>query len=169
MRMRKSKSWGFPRWSGYGRTDPEPTTVRMCDRVGCEEKAECKAPKSPFTDEKWMFCEKHAAEFNRNWNFFSNMTADEARRYEEEERQEAKGYTKSNAWQWSADESDTPEARALNVLGLDEGATAHEIKSQFRKLAKENHPDRKPGDKEAEKRFREVRDAYEVLKLRVSV
>jgi len=165
--MKKTKSWGFPRWSGYGKGDPEPVTVRTCDRVGCDAPAECKAPKSPFSNEKWMFCEKHAAEFNRNWNFFSNMTADEARRYAEEDRREASGYTKTRAWQWSADEADTPESRALEVLGLDDGASAGQIKTQFRKLAKENHPDRKPGDKTAEKRFREVREAYEILKPRV--
>jgi DnaJ domain len=167
--MKRTKSWGFPRWSGYGRTDAEPVTVRICDRVGCADPAECKAPKSPFSNEKWMFCEKHAAEFNRNWNFFSSMTDDEARRYEADDRREARGYTRTNAWEWSSDSADTPESRALNVLGLDGEASARDIKAQFRRLAKENHPDRKPGDKAAEKRFREIREAYEILKPKVGV
>ncbi len=50
------------------------------------------------------------------------------------------------------------------VLGLDKAASEHDIKSAFRKLAKELHPDRNPGDSSAETNFREVSEAYEVLK-----
>ena len=49
------------------------------------------------------------------------------------------------------------------VLGLQKGATADEIKKAYRKLAKENHPDLHPGDKACEERFKEVNEAYEVL------
>ena len=48
-------------------------------------------------------------------------------------------------------------------LGLSRGATGAEIKKAFRKLAKELHPDRNPGDKKAEERFKKVSQAYEVL------
>lgn len=50
------------------------------------------------------------------------------------------------------------------VLGVSRTATDQEIKSAFRKLAKEYHPDRNPGDAEAEQKFKEVNEAYEVLK-----
>ena len=49
------------------------------------------------------------------------------------------------------------------VLGVSRGASEAEIKKAYRKLAKENHPDLHPGDKEAETRFKEVNEAYEVL------
>ena len=49
------------------------------------------------------------------------------------------------------------------VLGVQKGATDAEIKKAYRKLAKENHPDLHPGDKEAESRFKEINEAYEVL------
>ena len=49
------------------------------------------------------------------------------------------------------------------VLGVSRGASEAEIKKAYRKLAKENHPDLHPGDKEAEARFKEVNEAYEEL------
>ncbi len=49
------------------------------------------------------------------------------------------------------------------VLGLQKGATEDEIKKAYRKLAVKYHPDRNPGDKEAESKFREATEAYEVL------
>ena len=50
-----------------------------------------------------------------------------------------------------------------NLLGVARNASETEIKSAFRKLAMKHHPDRNPGNKEAEERFRKVNGAYEVL------
>ena len=49
------------------------------------------------------------------------------------------------------------------VLGIAKGASEDEIKKAYRKQAKKYHPDLHPGDKEAEEKFKEVNEAYEVL------
>ena len=49
------------------------------------------------------------------------------------------------------------------VLGVEKGASAEEIKKAYRKSAMKYHPDRNPGDKEAEEKFKELGEAYEVL------
>jgi molecular chaperone DnaJ len=49
------------------------------------------------------------------------------------------------------------------VLGLEKGASQDEIKKAYRKLARQYHPDKNPGDKEAEEMFKEVQAAYDVL------
>ncbi len=49
------------------------------------------------------------------------------------------------------------------VLGVDKSASEDEIKKAYRKLAKQYHPDLHPGDKEAEEKFKEANEAYEVL------
>ncbi len=49
------------------------------------------------------------------------------------------------------------------VLGIQKNASADEIKRAYRKLAGKYHPDRNPGDKSAEEKFKEIGEAYEVL------
>ena len=49
------------------------------------------------------------------------------------------------------------------VLGVDKNATPEELKKAYRKLALQYHPDRNPGDKEAEEKFKEAAEAYDVL------
>ena len=50
------------------------------------------------------------------------------------------------------------------VLGVQRGASEAEMKAAFRKLAMQYHPDRNPGDKDCEHRFKEINEAYDVLK-----
>jgi curved DNA-binding protein CbpA len=49
------------------------------------------------------------------------------------------------------------------ILGVSREATQEEIKQAYRRLAREYHPDRHPGDKAIEERFKEINEAYAVL------
>lgn len=49
------------------------------------------------------------------------------------------------------------------ILGIDKNASEDDIKKAFRKLAMKYHPDRNPGDKAAEEKFKEVNEAYQIL------
>lgn len=56
-----------------------------------------------------------------------------------------------------------PKKDYYSVLGVARGASADEIKKSYRKLAMKFHPDKNPGDKKAEEKFKELSEAYEVL------
>ena len=49
------------------------------------------------------------------------------------------------------------------VLGVDRSASSEELKKAYRKVAMKYHPDRNPGDEEAEEKFKEASEAFEVL------
>ncbi|MFN8911510.1 MAG: DnaJ domain-containing protein, partial [Alphaproteobacteria bacterium] len=51
-----------------------------------------------------------------------------------------------------------------SLLSVEKNASQDDIKKAYRKLAMKYHPDRNQGDKEAEKKFKEINEAYEVLK-----
>ena len=57
----------------------------------------------------------------------------------------------------------TRDRSLYDVLGVSKNASADDIKKAYRKLARQYHPDRNPGDRSAEERFKEVQGAYDVL------
>jgi molecular chaperone DnaJ len=50
------------------------------------------------------------------------------------------------------------------ILGVERGADGETLKKAYRRLAMQHHPDKNPGDAEAEKRFKELNQAYDILK-----
>jgi DnaJ domain len=163
---RRSSDWGFPRWRGYGGSR-ETVTVRLCDRVGCQERGDCPAPKSPNNPERWYFCQAHAAEYNSGWDYFEGLSKEEAADREASERQTHEGYHQSAHYGWagSGDGSRSrDEMRALELLELDPDAEFEAVKKAWRAKAKLVHPDVRPGDADAAKAFQALQLAYEVLR-----
>ena len=165
-RPTRSNDWGFPRWRGYG-SGREAQAVRLCDRDGCEAAGDCPAPKSPNSPERWYFCRDHAAEYNRGWDYFQGLSAEEAARREADEARGAAGYERARHYAWGGPGDGSrsrDERRALAALGLDDEADFDAVRGAWRRLAKENHPDVRPGDPQAATRFQSVQAAYEVLR-----
>ena len=165
-RQTRSNDWGFPRWRAYGSTR-DAAQLRLCDREGCQQPGEHPAPKSPNRPERWYFCEQHAGEYNRKWNYFHGLGAEEAAAREAEETRSAEGYRQAKHYGWGGPGDGTrsrEEMRALETLEVEVDAGFEAIKSAYRRLAKANHPDAAPGDAEAATRFQAVQAAYDVLR-----
>lgn len=165
-RQSRSDDWGFPRWRSYGK-GREAAQVRLCDREGCTQPGDRPAPKAPNSKDRWYFCETHAAEYNKNWNYFAGLTAEEAARRAAEEESGASAFRKSAHWGWGGPgdgNRSRDEMRALDALELESDADFKAVKAAHRRLVKETHPDANPGDEEAAKKFKQVQAAYDVLK-----
>lgn len=165
-RNSRKDDWGFPRWREYG-SSREATTVRLCDRHNCSEPGKCPAPKAPNSPERWWFCMTHAAEYNQGWNYFEGLTAEEEAERTSNETRDAGAYQQASHYGWGGPGDGSrsrDEMRALDLLGLEYEASYEDAKSAWRKLAKEFHPDVRPGDAEAAKRFQAVQAAHDVLK-----
>ncbi len=165
-RSGRSMDWGFPRWRGYG-TSRDAVEVRLCDRHGCTEKGDCPAPKSPNSRERWYFCQTHAAEYNRNWDYFEGLDKEEAAERARTEQRDNAGYAEAQHYGWGGSGDGTrsrDELRALEVLGLETDAGFEDVKKAWRTRAKELHPDVRPGDAEAARAFQACQLAYEVLR-----
>ncbi|MFM7538995.1 MAG: DnaJ C-terminal domain-containing protein [Planctomycetota bacterium] len=71
---------------------------------------------------------------------------------------------KVDAWSSQREQDFPPMPRdPYEVLGVTRTATQDDIKKSYRKLAREYHPDRNPGDKVAEGKFKEIQEAYDIL------
>ena len=166
VKQRRSDDWGFPRWRSYG-SNRGAAKVRLCDREGCDNAGDRPAPKAPNSPDRWYFCEAHAAEYNKNWDYFAGLDAEEAAKRAADEQRDAGGFRQSAQWSWGGPGDGTrnrDEMRALDALELESDADFKAVKAAYRRLAKENHPDLKPGDDDAAKRFQKVQAAYDVLR-----
>lgn len=162
--MGRGDSWGFPRWRPYGGAS-SATTVRMCERAGCDQPGDCPAPKAANRPEKWHFCQRHAAEYNAGWNYFDALSDADAAAQAAGEERDAGAYRSASHWGWGEGDGSRSRAEmdALGLLGLAVDATPDDIKSAHRAMAKANHPDLNPGDAGAAQRFHAAQAAYEVL------
>jgi hypothetical protein len=164
-RARRSNDWGFPRWRAYDGARGAPEALRPCDREGCGEPGTCPAPKAPNRPDRWWFCERHAAEYNRGWDYFAALDAEGAASAEQAEARETGRFRRASHWDWGEGDGTRSRAEqdALKVLCLPTDATDRDVKAAYRREAKANHPDLNPGDAGAADRFRAAQAAYAVL------
>lgn len=169
-----------------------PKTTRICDHIDCDEPGICKAPKNRQLREYYWFCTKHAAEYNKNWDFYMGLSPDEIEQH----------LRNDTSWQrptWKLGHGGTPRtdkindrfgvfneadlglngrhmppppiekrekkfSLALDFMDLSWPVTRTDVKRQYKKLAKIYHPDTAKGDtKEAAKLFQKLVDSYTYL------
>jgi DnaJ-domain-containing protein 1 len=158
--------------------------IKKCDHAGCQKAGTCRAPKSRDLNEYWYFCQEHAAEYNKNWNFYANMTPEEieadwerqtfgaplkekdaanrdAREYEQFIQGFISGRSSFDAMP-RATSLPSKIVAALKVLDLPLSANWREIAARYRALAKELHPDTAKNKKDAAA-FAKANDAYRTL------
>ena len=165
-RATRQNDWGFPRWRPYG-AEREAVSVRLCDRHGCDRPGDCPAPKSPNSPERWYFCPTHAGEYNKGWDYFAGLSAEEAAAREAADARTQGGFANARHYGWAGPGDGTrsrDELRALDLFGLDPDAEFDAIRAAWRSYAKENHPDVAGDDPAAAERFRQGQAAWEVLR-----
>ena len=156
--------------------------IKKCEHPGCAKAGSCRCPKTRDLREYWYFCPTHAAEYNKNWNYYAGMSADEIE--EDWERQTFGSPLKDKA-KANADEADYvkflndfitgrsafdkmppkttlpgPVTAALKVFDLPITASMREVSARYRTLAKKHHPDRSGSAAE----FAKISAAYDTLK-----
>lgn len=173
------------------------TYTKVCDHPNCQEAGTCRAPKDRSLRDYYWFCQKHAAEYNKNWDFYLGLSADEIEEH----------WKNDITWQrptWKLGHGTTPRADKIKEpfgifedvgLGMDgkhtppnptkglekkyiQAAefmeltipfTKAELKRKYKTLAKKYHPDTAGGDeKEAAKLFKKLTDAYHYLMERIA-
>lgn len=163
--------------------------IKKCDFKGCTKAGVCRAPKSRNLNEYYWFCKEHAAEYNKNWNYYAGMSNDEI---EQDWERETFGISdKDRAAAEAANAEyidflrnflngrsafDTTSARkrpvrapaavsnALKVFELPPTANWREISAKYRALAKTCHPDTAKNKSAAASEFTKISAAYDDLK-----
>ncbi len=160
--------------------------IKKCDKPGCTRAGTCRAPKSRDLREYWFFCQEHAAEYNKNWNYYADMTPDEIEadwerqtfgaplRDADAANKDAADYEKfindfitgRSAFDHVSPKSKMPGpiASALRTFELPVTATWREVSARYRRLAKQYHPDTATNKKTAATKFAEISAAYDALK-----
>ena len=159
--------------------------ITKCDHPGCTKAGTCRAPKTRDLKEYWWFCREHAAEYNKNWNYYSNMTPDEidaeweretfgiAEKDKDKNNKSEAEYinflndflTGRNTFDKMPTKKTVPSqiVSALRTLDLPISASWREIGAKYRSLAKKYHPDTS-SDTSSTVQFTQITTAYETLK-----
>ncbi len=160
--------------------------ITKCDYPGCTKAGTCRAPKTRDLKEYWMFCKEHAAEYNKNWNYYADMTPEEIDAEWEREtfgiadkdlevaNQKEAEYAKFiNDFLTGRSSFDKMPAKktvpsqitsAFRVFELPITASWREISAKYRTLAKKYHPDTAKDKSTSTTEFTRITTAYETLK-----
>jgi len=168
---------------------------RACEHPGCRLAGSTRAPKSrDLLGEHYWFCQAHAGEYNRSWNFFAGMSEDEVRARitddltsggrptwpfkaspKSREASAARGFFRDpfNLFAGSAQARERAardrslgrlEIQALADLDLEPGVERGAIRARYAELVKRCHPDANGGDRSAEHKLQRVIRAYKTLR-----
>ena len=168
---------------------------RACEHPGCRLAGSTRAPKSrDLLGEHYWFCQAHAGEYNRSWNFFAGMSEDEVRARitddltsggrptwpfkaspKSREASAARGFFRDpfNLFAGSAQARERAardrnlgrlEMQALADLDLEPGVERGAIRARYAELVKRCHPDANGGDRSAEHKLQRVIRAYKTLR-----
>ena len=160
--------------------------IKKCEHAGCTKAGSCRCPKTRDLREYWYFCPEHAAEYNKNWNYYAGMSADEI---EEDWERQTFGSPLKDKDKANADEADYikflndfingrsafdkipkktalpgPVMSALKVFDLPISASWREVGVHYRALAKKHHPDTATNKTAAATEFARISAAYDTLK-----
>ena len=160
--------------------------IKKCDHLGCTKAGTCRAPKTRDLKEYWFFCQEHAAEYNKNWNFYANMSPEEI---EADWERQTFGEPLKDTNEANANASDyvnfindfitgrskfdrmpvksklpTNVVSAFRVFDLGISATWREVGVKYRALAKKYHPDTATDKENAATEFAKISTAYDILK-----
>lgn len=167
-------------------------TCPACQWPGCDRDGTHRAPKGRHAEGEFFFyCLDHVREYNQSYNYFAGMSDAAVYAYQKDALTGHRPTWKMGArdgktgeeyrdpfdmaremggaagFQPRAEEGRTirtTERRALEMLGLELSASAEDIKTRFKELAKKHHPDTNGGDTSAEERLKNVIQAYNTLK-----
>ena len=163
---------------------------RPCEHPKCQAEGTCRAPKTRALDEYYWFCPKHAAEYNKSWNYYAGMSYDEVER----ENRLDEGW-RAPTWKFGVGMRDLhkivedplgiynemlgrsptalkkkaeapkltrEQAAAVKLLGVKWPCSKRTLSAAYKKQAKLYHPDVN-GEYGAEDRFKQVAAAYALL------
>jgi hypothetical protein len=149
--------------------------VRKCDFKNCEKAGICRCPKDRKLAEYWWFCQKHAAEYNKNWNYYAGMSAKEIDMEWEKDTfgdrgaesglnnwKSIFGFINEQAAGGSKRRIPNNVMAAFATLGASPSDDWAKVQKKYRTLAKQEHPD--TGKSKNQSRFVKISDAYQTLK-----
>jgi len=164
---------------------------RVCEAPGCRQQGEFRAPFAPnrLDHHRW-FCLEHVREYNKKWDYFAGLGADDIERHiradtiwrrpvwplggrrsgdprlhDPLDLANETGIFERPAPRMDGSEQLTPaERNAMGVLELSWPLTQAVVKSRYKELVKIHHPDANGGAREAEEKLKQINAAYSTLR-----